>query len=266
MKIIAIAITLVATLMISNIALTAGAVVMTDLICKDPRDSIDTKWINDKYQTADIFFMQNDGAMIQLNGSSVFDDAVDIYVVSHGSENEIGNIPKADFASYLKLKHPTAPKVVYFDSCSTASGNDTVLKLTNEKYNNSIGSLFGPKGGCQLVGDGDSTVANAKNKYNATLAVVNSSAIVGSNIMNVWNNKEYKNTNKTWAKACDGYVNSVNAQYADLNQFRIDVYEYFLNRPIDPVTQSDNYGLLIKWNVGGDDFFQCGNDNNTPCP
>lgn len=253
-------------LMVAQIsaALADGAVVMTSLICQDPRDSIDTLWVSRRYGANDVFFMQDDNTIVPMDAAAAFDARQNIYVVSHGDEDHVGEFPKAQFAANLHTAHPSLPATVYFDSCNTASGGNTVLAQTNALYGNQIPALYGPQGACQLVGNGNPDVASADNRYDAGLVPVNQFDAVADNIMDVWQNQNYVDSGMTWEAACESYVG--NGDMASLNTFRLAVQDKFLNAPLYPVGESHNYGYLIQWNTGGNDFFQCGLQNGVACP
>ncbi|WP_310618412.1 hypothetical protein [Flexibacterium corallicola] len=254
----------VGLLSLPSSALASGAIIMTDLICQDPRDSIDTLWASRRYGANDVFFMANDGTVTAMEATAGLDTFENVYVVSHGSEDEVGNIPKADFAQYFKAAHPSTPATVYFDSCSTAVGVDTVLKLTNNQYGDDIAALLGPQGACQLVGNGNPAVADADNRYNAALLPGNDFQTVVDNILFVWNNEDYVDSGRRWGDACQNFVDTNDLQ--NLNTFRLAVQDKFLNAPQNPVNTSYNYGWLIQWNTGGTNFFQCGTQNGVACP
>lgn len=253
-------------LMVAQIsaALADGAVVMTDTICQDPADSMDSRWLTEVQGATSVFFMKDTGDVVVLDGAGAFDTFNDIYVAAHGDPDEVGPFPKADFAANLKASHPSTPDLVYFSVCDAAVGTDTVLKLTNEQYGDAVKVLSGPKGACQLVGDGNPDITAAKNRYDAVQSADSKSTDVQDNIMNIWNNDDYAGSGKTWAAACKQYVG--NGDMVSLNKFRLDVQEKFLKAPDAPVATSHNYGLLIQWNTGGNDFFQCGQLNGVACP
>lgn len=253
-------------LMVAQIsaALADGAVVMTASICQDPADSMDSLWLTKVKGATSVFFMKDTGDVVALDGAGAFDTFKDIYVAAHGSRDEVWPFLKADFATNLKASHPSTPDLVYFSVCDAAVGTDTVLKLTNGQYVDAVKVLSGPKGACQLVGDGNPDITAAKNRYGAVQSADSESKNVQDNIMDIWDKQNYAGSGKTWAAACEQYVD--NGDMASLNAFRLAVQNKFLSAPAAPVAKSHNYGLLIQWNTGGNDFFQCGQQNGVACP
>ncbi|NBN62357.1 hypothetical protein [Pannonibacter tanglangensis] len=246
-------------------ALADGAVVMTSAICDNPRDAIDTLWVSSRFGANDVFYMRADtNQVVAMSAAVAFDARQDIYVVSHGNEDDIGPFAKAQFAANLFAAHPSLPASVYFDSCNAASGVQTVLAETNQLYGNQIPALYGPQGPCQLVGNGNPDVASAENRYDAGLQPGNQFAAVADNIMTVWTTQPYAASGMTWQAACETYANA--ADMPNLDAFRLAVQHTFLNAPVYPIGESHNYGLLIQWNTGGQAFFQCGLANAVACP
>lgn len=246
-------------------ALADGAVLMTSAICDNPRDSIDSQWFALHHGATDVFFMREDtGAVVAMNAANGFDTYADIYVVSHGNEEDVGPFPKADFAANLHAAHPTRPDKVYFDSCNTALGADTVLALTNAAYGNLVPEIFGPAGLCKIVGNGNPDLATAVSRYNAELLPENQFDAVAGNIMAIWQNGDYAGTGQPWETACRQFADD--ADMAGLEAFRLAVQATFLKAPVYPIGESHNYGLLIQWNTGGEEFFQCGTANGVACP
>lgn len=255
----------VLTLAQLSAALADGAVVMTSAICDNPRDAIDTLWASRRYGANDVFYMRDDtNAVVPMNTAVALDTRQNVYVVSHGNADYVGPFAKAQFAANLLAAHPSLPATVYFDSCNTASGVNTVLAQTNALYGNQIPALYGPQGACQLVGNGNPNVADAENRYGAGLLPGNQFAAVVGNIMTVWTTQNYVDSGMTWQAACQTYTG--NADMASLDVFRLAVQDKFLNAPVYPIGESHNYGLLIQWNTGGNGFFQCGLQNGVVCP
>ncbi|MTI46021.1 hypothetical protein JM93_00336 [Roseibium hamelinense] len=248
----------------STNVLANGAVIMTSAICQDPRDAIDTLWVSRRYGANDVYFMTDFGNVLAMDSAQALDGFENLYVVSHGNADEIGDIAKADFAGFLHAAHPSTPATVYFDSCSAAVGNNTVLKLTNGQYGGEVKALYGPRGDCQLVGNNNPDVASAENRYDVQLLPGNQSAAVIGNIMKIWEEAEYVDSGMTWQAACETYT--AQPDMASLNTFRLAVQDKFLNASIYPEGESHNYGLLIQWNTGGTNFFQCGQANGVDCP
>lgn len=248
-----------------SVALAGSAVLMTSAICDNPRDSIDSQWFALHYGATDVFFMrEDDGTVVAMKAAAGFDTYEDVYVVSHGNDEVVGPFPKAEFATNFATAHPSRPATVYFDSCDTANGTDTVLALTNGAYGNQVPEIYGPKGLCKIVGNGSPDLATAASRYNAELLPENQFETVAGNIMAIWQNGNYAGSGLSWETACTQYAAA--ADMERLEAFRLAVQDTFLNAPVYPIGESHNYGLLIQWNTGGEEYFQCGKANGVACP
>ncbi|SDR31670.1 hypothetical protein [Pseudovibrio sp. Tun.PSC04-5.I4] len=237
----------------------AGAVLLTKEICSNPADIIVSHWADKNHGAKDVYFMKSAGAVAKINSETDFNDLKNVFVSAHGSTVSVGGIANADFASFFKEAHGSTPDVMFFSSCSTGSGN--VRKLLNDKYNQDIGSLYGPLGSCALVGNGSPDLTTAKNLYNVSHSNGEDFQKVVANINKIWSvDGEYKDTGKTWKAACAEFVDPLNAE--NLAEFHNAVYEEFMvNAQTDDVDTSHNYGLLIKWNNAGTEFDVCGADH-----
>ncbi|KZK97083.1 hypothetical protein [Pseudovibrio sp. Ad26] len=241
----------------------AGAVLLTKEICTNPADIIVSHWAKLKHGASDVYFMKSTGEVEKINTETDFDDLANVYVSAHGSPTNVGGITNAHFASFFKAAHANTPDLIFFSSCSTGAGD--VRKLTNEKYGNAIGSLYGPLNSCALVGDGSADLASAQNLYSVSHTDDDDFNTVADNIMDVWSGTgEYKDTGVTWKAACEAYVDPLDTD--DLAEFHDAVYqEFMVDAQSDDIATSHNYGLLIKWNNEGTEFDVCGADH-APCP
>lgn len=257
-----------AIVMAPSIASAASATLLTSLICQDPRDVIDYHWASLKYAAAHLFFMKNDGTVVPLTAKNASFDSYDtVYVVAHGKVGAVGPFSSADFAKHFKAAHASVPHNAYFDSCFAAAANASAsgsnLKIFDAVYGDKVKTLSGPVGACQLVGDGNPSLAHAVNKYDAKRSDQKAFDQIVKNIMTDWDSGKYAATGKSYQAACGDLMAKFDA--AGVLDFVNAVFAHFTTAPLTPVATTINYLELIKLNTGGTDLLVCGADHKA-CP
>ncbi|MDJ0824036.1 MAG: hypothetical protein QNJ16_00900 [Rhodobacter sp.] len=238
-------------------------------MCGDPSNIFDWEWSRVANESTTLFYLADDGTVSAISdGANALDTFDTLYTAAHGGGGEISDIPNADFAQFLHDAHASTPSEMFFAVCAAAVGPDSLLKATNDAYDDDIPKLTGGVAGCALVGDGDMDLANAVYLINVTHSDDERFDRIQTNIEDKWAGN-YPESEQSYREVCQARLEPFNR--ANVLDF-VDTVLVEFSQPAPPghPDQSTNYLDLVALNNGGDALFVCGANpagaGAVPCP
>ncbi|WP_057461857.1 hypothetical protein [Pseudovibrio sp. POLY-S9] len=157
----------------------ATGVLITSTYCDRFTNSRNQIWTENNLGADNVYYMKDNGAVIQLSGPANITQVDDLIATAHGNCDGIGPFAKDAFAQHLKTARDTGAdfnKLVFFSCSSAATGvsGHSLIDEVGTKFPGTKRIVGWPRSG-YFSGSDDASFANAQYTSGADFAFIDPS-------------------------------------------------------------------------------------------